>query len=402
MIFSSLYGRAAENLASVPHPEQARKLVFAACRRRWENDSERLATLELDALVGELLQIYPTLEQLRTVLARIVGKLNKKDTYAEVADEVLWALGCLYGETGAVPARPVAPPTGPVDVEDFEAATQISGLGAAARILEAHTESARMRKLLYAACYNFWENDLDKLLVLDFQGLIEQARQSYPTRDQLHGRFQRVVSTLNKQKQYEQIANLILTQLDRLYSKEAEMGLLPAEELPNGPAENLAAAFGLEAGVGVPPQAAEAFPGPGRGPLEQPSQEEPATAIAPVAGEDASPEDTIQEGMQADYNAFKLRRELMRYTTPLRAKALVFSLLNERPLEPQGVDWLMLKTYNLDDLLRDLVRAHPTLKEVQENLERTARDRSQRVEDSLQAASAIALALRSVYGRPDR
>lgn len=392
MVASALYSQATSNLENVPYPEQARKLVFAACRRRWENDREKLATLELEVLLGELLQLYPSLERLRLVLARIVGNLNKKDFYAEVADEVLRALACLYDEVEAASLQPIAPPTGPVDADGLEAATQISGLGAVARILEAHPQAARMRKLLYAACYNFWENDLDKLLVLDFQGLIEQVRQAYPTREQLRGRFQRIVRSLNKQAQYEQIAGIILAQLDRLYAKEAEIAMQPVEPAsPSVEIEVEAAGVPVEEPVEEPVTVA---PSP-TDPTPVPSQLPAPPAVAEVGGE------TRQES-GPPYNAFKLRREIMRYTTPLRAKALAFSLLHDKQLEPQGVDWLLLKTYNLDDLLRDLVQSHPSLDDLQESLGRTARGQSHRVEEALQAASAIVLAVRSIYNRAEQ
>lgn len=370
---------AVRNLESSRYPKQARKLIFAACRRRWENDEAKLSTVTLADLLGELQQAYPTIEALREALVRIVKKLNKKDLYAEVADAVLAALQILYGEDAAAVLPLVAISTAPVAVAVEE--TQISALGAAARILEAHPQARRMRKLLYATCYNFWENDLDKLLALDFQALIEQARQAYPTYAQLQRRLQRVVRSLNKREQYEQIASIILEQLARFYDRG-----LGATSDPL-PASSPARTWSPEVKAAVPL-------------VDPPEVAMPPERATAIVAEESRREKTRQASGPF-YNVFKLRREVMKYTTPLQAKALVFSTLQGKPIAPQGVDWLLLKTYNLDDLLRDLIQAHRGLEPLKTSLERAAREQ-ERVEEALQAASAIALSVKPIYGRTEQ
>lgn len=361
-----LYDDAIRKLEGSRYPKQARKLIFAACRRRWENDESKLATVALVDLVDELLQSYPTLESLQEALEKIARKLNKKELYAEVAGEVIHAVGPLYGGDAVAAGKQLgAPSTAPDDAVEFEA-TQISALGAVARILEAHPQSLRMRKLLYATCYNFWENDLDKLLALDLQVLIEQAYQAYPTPLQLQERLQRVVRSLNKKDRYEPIAQTIVERVTDLYDGDALVASVPVVAAANTPDRSLAVAA-----------------------------EDPV----PLAAEELR-EETRQE-RNVFYNTFKLRREVMKYTTPLQAKALVFSILQGKSIDPHGVDWLLLKTYNLDDLLRDLIQAHDGFDVLKESLERVARQQ-ERVDEALQAASAIAVSVKPIYGRTEQ
>ena len=371
------YDDAIRNLEGSRYPKQARKLIFAACRRRWENDESKLNTVTPADLIDELLQAYPTPDELRDALARIVKKLNKKDLYAEVAGEVLVALQTAYGKgTTDNPPQPLLiTPTAPVETGLEE--TQISALGTAARILEAHPQARRMRKLLYATCYNFWENDLDKLLALDFEVLIEQAHQTYSTHAQLQSRLQRVVQSLNKKEQYEQIASIILEQLARFYDKDADGVAIPAAKSLPQALQPVTDAVPL-----IPEAAGPASPLPAAAPAEEPKREKTRQESSPF------------------YNTFKLRREVMKYTTPLQAKALVFATLQGKPIAPQGVDWLLLKTYNLDDLLRDLIQAHPGLAPLKSSLERAAR-KQERVDAALQAASAIAISVKPIYGRTE-
>ncbi|MEO0946654.1 MAG: hypothetical protein AAFY11_00615 [Cyanobacteria bacterium J06641_5] len=372
------YNDAIRNLEASRYPKQARKLIFAACRRRWENDESKLNTVTLIDLVGELLQAHPTLAELRGTLTRIVEKLNKRELYADVADEVLAALKVLYGEDTVDDdtLESVATLTLPDGTEIGE--TQISALGAAARILEAHPQARRMRKLLYATCYNFWENDPDKLLALDFQVLIEQAHQTYPTYAQLQNRLQRVVRSLNKRDRYEQIASVILEQLGHFYDSDLNAlgSILPA----GGRARALQPILESDSAI----------------PASSPADGKPSMQ-AEIAAEEPKLEKTRQESSPF-YNVFKLRREVMKYTTPLQAKALVFATLQGKPIAPQGVDWLLLKTYNLDDLLRDLIQAHQSLDRVVASLEEAARQQ-ERVDEALQAASAIAISVKPIYGR---
>jgi len=373
------YDDAIRNLEGSHYPKQARKLIFAACRRRWENDESKLSTVALADLVGELLQAHPTLAELREALVRIVRKLNKKDLYADVADETIAALKVLYGEdTANETVEPIARQTQPEGEEIGE--TQVSALGAAARILESHPQAQRMRKLLYATCYNFWENDLDKLLALDFPVLIEQARQTYPTYAQLQNRLQRVVRSLNKRDRYEQIASVILEQLGHFY--DSDMNALGSALPAGSPAQALQPILVSESatplGLGSP-------------------QEGVLPMQADIAAEEPKLENTRQVSSPF-YNVFQLRREVMKYTTPLQAKALVFATLQGKPIAPQGVDWLLLKTYNLDDLLRDLIQAHQNLDRLVTSLEAAAHQQ-ERVGEALQAASAIAISVKPIYGR---
>jgi hypothetical protein len=81
------------------HNRQVKKLVLAACTGNWENDPQQLANLSLSTLLVDLMQRYPSSEQLQHRLDHIVENLNKKVEYRRVARLVIEQLEPLYPPT---------------------------------------------------------------------------------------------------------------------------------------------------------------------------------------------------------------------------------------------------------------------------------------------------------------
>ena len=100
----------------------------------------------------------------------------------------------------------------------------------------------------------------------------------------------------------------------------------------------------------------------------------------------------VQQGDLSDL--FDLRLELMRSVNPFKVKILLFSVLHEtfQPGQEQ-----MLKSYELDDLLRILLQTHRLLSELSSKLFSAARLLSDPA-DYFQVAQAVLQATRSFYG----
>jgi hypothetical protein len=81
------------------HNRQVKKLVLAACTGNWENDPQQLANVSLSRLLIDLMQRYPSPEQLQDRLDTIVENLNKKTEYRRVARLVIEQLEPLYPPT---------------------------------------------------------------------------------------------------------------------------------------------------------------------------------------------------------------------------------------------------------------------------------------------------------------
>jgi serine/threonine-protein kinase len=80
------------------HPEISRikKLLFCACKHRWENSSQVLMKHRTKSLLQELYQREPNLNSFQTSINGVVSTLNKKDKYQLVADLIINQVKYLY------------------------------------------------------------------------------------------------------------------------------------------------------------------------------------------------------------------------------------------------------------------------------------------------------------------
>jgi hypothetical protein len=80
----AFYDTVAERLQQEPDLIRIKKLLLLTCRSTWENNSGKLAQLDLLDLVRELHQIAPTTE-LEASLTQVAKALSKPDEYTKIA-----------------------------------------------------------------------------------------------------------------------------------------------------------------------------------------------------------------------------------------------------------------------------------------------------------------------------
>lgn len=102
--------------------------------------------------------------------------------------------------------------------------------------------------------------------------------------------------------------------------------------------------------------------------------------------------------IQGPDDLFDLRGQLLRKTNPLRSKILIFSTIY-RQFDFSDRDWTALKSQELDELLRNLFDACPTLDELDSRLHRTARNLDG-IEENLNAADLLVRCFTSFYVQP--
>lgn len=375
---NALYKQLAVELEATGNGTRIKKLAFYVCRRRWETDQNKLDGLRLQDLIAELHQSMPTLESLTIAINGCVQTLSKQAEYALIANALISKLQRLYSMAGqaTVPASPpIDPPQQVKALEPLEAASiaepplaieplpvaDASALYAAiAQRLEPEPNLQRIKKLLFYVCHRQWESDAAKLERLNLETLIQEVHQLTRTSAQLEAAFEAVVKTLNKQEEYREIAQTIVTSLGRLYPGYQE-------ELP------------------LPPPLAVASP-----------QEEVLEAIA-VPEETRSPiqPEPPRPSQDAPLNLFDFRLGIMKYANPLQAKILLFSALYE-DFGFTNQDWSNLKQHDLDSLLRRLLGICKTYTDLEACLFTAAR-RSPEPEQTVQTAEAIIKCLRSFY-----
>lgn len=213
--------------------------------------------------------------------------------------------------------------------------------------LEEHQNALRIKKLIYAICKSKWENDTNQLNSIKLKELIQELQIANPTLDYLNHSLDKLVKTLNKPMEYALVADVIAEQMTRLYldSQEATQQLV----VKSNPV----------------PQSLE---------------------YKPNLGWDEPP---------ISYDPFELRVEIMKYTNPLRAKILAYSIVYDL-FDFSSQDWLSLKSKELDVLLHKLFDRCKSLKDLEYNLQTVAKNLNS-TDEYTQAAGAIYQAMKRYY-----
>lgn len=329
-----------------------KKLLLYLCRNQWENNPTRLDELELSSLVQELLQIAPELDYLQAKLNKVVKALNKPAEYALVANAIVYHLKPLYS--------------------DNQDTTQIIGsehsYAEIAASLAHDPQTIRIRKILFCACNGRWENDPLVLNRYPLEGLTQRLHTLTPSLDELKAVLYSIVKTLNRQAEYTLVANTVIEALTPLYNPVGGTTRILFAADPSA-----VVAPSLSVRVSPPTQQMDMHSAP-----EIPSAQEPAVELP------KEPPDV-----------FDLRLEVMKYTSPLRAKVLLFSTFYQS-VETTDEGWGVVRSHDLDELLRAILDHYLLYESLENALKETAKTLSDS-KQYLQAAGAILRAVRSWY-----
>jgi len=85
--------------------------------------------------------------------------------------------------------------------------------------LERQGNFIRIKKLIFYACKNYWENDLDIVNSFKLQDLLQELKNNNPTIEQLRLTLENLVETINRKTEYSLVANTILSRVGKLYSE---------------------------------------------------------------------------------------------------------------------------------------------------------------------------------------
>jgi hypothetical protein len=250
--------------------------------------------------------------------------------------------------------------------------------------------------MLYCLCTNRWEKDVEYLNSINSEYLIEQIVREYNTLEQLKFLLQRLVKTVNKPKQYMEIAKIIYLAIGQLYPEFQQQhgGKLPQPREAQ-PAANLSTLANVDpsstVSSSVPSAIYRAYaPEPTQvSSIEVPSAIQRAYAPEPTyadAGADsyavnndggyayetyytpeAPPEVPQEQYVVPEYDPFVLRQNVMSYTNPLRAKIIMVLMLRPHFDFGNQVSSAM-REYHLDDLLFEILRNFPSVASLEESM----------------------------------
>lgn len=355
------------------HEESLRikKVIFCLCKKYWENMLDILNTFSLGDLIEELISTYPTLDRFKEALVKLVKTLNRPNIYTEVAKVIFARISRLYKYLEDEPQTAI-----------IASSTSSEILNLVASKLQNHQEQARIKKVIYSVCRKRWENDIQIIDSYSLSSLIRELMQHYPTKDELQIALIKLVQNINKQNLYLAIANIIVNQLGGLYNNKQNLNTLKEEtatQIVNAQfvqVNNFNSISNL-----VEPQ--------------QPIPQNFGTSVIDLSVEQASevqPQSERSQQPQKTLNLFELRLEIMQYTNPLRAKVLLFSVLYQS-WDKNNQDWAMLRSYTLDDLLKELIQSAKSLTDTESKLFAAARILTD-FETNMQTASTIIEAIK--------
>jgi hypothetical protein len=352
-----------------------RKMLFCAARSQWENDRNSLSSVPMRDLVEEILDLNSTLDQLSVSLYEIVKNVNRQTEYSLVANTIISTVGKLYDES-AESTQVVA--FKPQNQNEAIAQSSIR-VQKTAQSLNSHPESLRIRKLLYCLGNSQWVNETEPLLAANLEDLVQQTYQLHPTLARLSLSLQNVVDSLNRKTEYSAVANILIDCFEPLYNDTED------DTTHSTQTQNLNTK--TEVQTRQPPTASRNSVPP-TAPLSSPVIATPSPkSLEELNSQLAQNSNT--------YDPFSVRLEVLKYSNPLRAKILTFSIL-EHQFDYKGKDWSSLRTIELDRLLLDAYQKYKTLPELETQLYEVAQKLDDR-EESLQAAGAIARAMKPYY-----
>ncbi len=234
----------------------------------------------------------------------------------------------------------------------------LSILDEVVNIFESDVNAQRITRLILFACKEIWENDPSVLERTNLREIIRNLCSKYNQIEDIEAVLNSIVSKVNKKTEYTLTANTIITQIRRLY-----------EEEDTEVETTISNSYALQ----VPTYFVE--------PLNYSQTPEPQP----------EPESRSNIGY-----LFDIRQKIIQQTNPLRAKILIFSTVYHEFSFSNDRDWSLLKTQELDNLLRLLFEACPTLKELESRLYKTASNLDNS-DDNIQSARVIIQAMADCY-----
>lgn len=376
----------ADDLSRSAEAKRAKKLVFYVSQRYWESDFSIVDSYSFESLLDVLYESNPTLEDLKALLYQAVNTLNRKGVYVKIAQYVYKRMSKLYTEDAHTISTTSSSNQG--NELEPELVDRIS------ENIEYHEEAPRIKKLIFAACKQYWENDINVIEMYDLRELLLELCELYPNPKRLKKALEKIVSNINRQNFYSFIADTIVAELTYLYKHEpteirAEENEEEDTKLIRAKKPVSSAEIAKETQIAI--ESVEEAP--------PPTKEEESLSIKQGTDVEPSaiPEGQILPWLKVD-SLFELKQEIMQYTNPLRAKVMLFYTVYQ--IDPYEQHWSIVRTCSLDDLLIKLFQQYgKEIKVVENHLLETANAHIEglEVEENIQTASALVECIKHFY-----
>ena len=397
---SDVFNEVVRYLDSHEEKLRVKKLIFCICKKYWENDPNILDGVAMEELVKELVQLKTSNEQLTFSVYELVKNLNHHEVYAGVAKVIIKQISKLYSGIAAAYETQLSPLITAVNPRLTAVINAVNNeednsLRQVVSSLENHLETERIQKLMFAACKNRWENDRSVINNYGLKNIILELRQNNPDFLSLRQTLNQIAENINKKALYLALADIILTQLEHLYDTDND-----DEEEDN---ESKSQRFNTQI-VDLKNDSDSAakttsFSTSRSDPVDFSSSiinlNEPQLVMELPFAEPAYSNNNPSNFPQIPaYDPFEIRLEIFQYANPLRAKILIFSLLFH-PWDRSGQDWSTLRSYTLEDLLKQLIQSGKSLQDIEVQLYNIAQTQMD-TDANVQTASILVQTLQKI------
>jgi len=384
------------------HEEKLRikKLIFCICKKYWENEPNILNSVAMEDLVKELVQLKTNKEQLTFSVYKLVKTLNRPKVYLGVATVIIEQISQLYSNMAAAYDNQlllVEPEVNPsfttvnndVNNEEDNLLRQVvSGI-------ENHRETARIQKLMFAACKNPWENDQAVINNYGLKNIVLELQRNNPNFLSLRQTLKQIAENINKKALYLALADIILAQLEPLYDTDND----DEEEDNESKSQILNTQIVDLKNDSDSAAKTRAFSASRSEPVDFSSSiinlnERQLVMELPFAEPASSNNNPSNFPQIPAYDPFEIRLEIFHYANPLRAKILIFSLLFH-PWDRSGQDWSTLRSYTLEDLLKQLIQSGKSLQDIEVQLYNIAQTQMD-TDANVQTASILVQTLQKI------
>lgn len=258
MVPSWLLDEMAQQLESKAERRQIHQLAFAVNQHRWPEDANLLDLYRLRDLVQDLTRSYRSFEELKQALRRALSQAPESKSFIPAARTLLKAARQAYqGDRSAAalpseeslggfqPSDPAAQRLSPFETRTSNASSHPFPplpYDEIASTLGQSPSATRIKKLLYAVCSGEWSNDPIMLGRFRLTNLLKQLHKMSSDEAALHSALRNVVVTLNRQMEYELVAQLIQRECQRLYSS-LEVSSLEVSSPEDSPLEEISTSY---------------------------------------------------------------------------------------------------------------------------------------------------------------
>ncbi len=335
-----IFDQVTEKLNQQDNVNEIKQIILFICLQKWEVELQKLQKINLKGLLQELIELTGTISELNALFQDTLSDLDPH--YLGVGALILSTIDCLY------------PDYQPLPQNIYEEVAQ--------SLTDPNKDILRIKKLVFHVC----RYDLPDQYIASFSEAIQAVQQLYPNLETLRNRLKLAIA--NK-PEYNEVVDMVVDELSAIYPTRSVAGATSTESI-------LAVSNTADHGANLLIPFIDSNDG--------------------VADDNKIDQRSINQKI-ADLDLFDLRLEIIKYLSPLRAKILIFSTLNN-VAESTNESISAIRTFELDDLLRDLFYAYRSPKQLEIELKNTAKQFKD-VDEYEQAATVIMNAVRSIYNQ---